>query len=380
MAASQAGLGALQFDPTTGQLTSVGTGTGIAGYQPFLDQAATDINAASAAAAAGQGAGAGALGQAGTAMDAAQQAAFAGQDAGAQFMGPQAYQQFMSPYQQDVVDTTLASYDQSMAEQQAQLGASAGSAFGGGRFGVAQGELGAQGATGIAQTLAGLRQTGFEQARQGAADALQQQLALGQAAQGQAGQNLALLGSGLQGQLATSQAAQQQAAAAGTTLGGIAGLTGAPTATQTAAFTSPFQQQVIDTTLAEFDRQQAINEQNIRDQAAQIGALGAGRTGVQLSEFQSQSGRDRAALEAQLRQQGFQQAQAARQQDIQNRFGLAQAQSGLGQFQTGLAQQVPALQRADVSTLGQVGAAQQAQRQAVLDLSLIHISEPTRPY
>ena len=163
------------------------------------------------------------------------------------------------------------------------------------------------------------------------------------------------------------QAAQQQAAAAGTTLGGIAGLTGAPTATQTAAFTSPFQQQVIDTTLAEFDRQRAINEQNIRDQAASIGALGAGRTGVQLSEFQSQSGRDRAALEAQLRQQGFQQAQAARQQDIQNSFGLAQAQSGLGQFQTGLAQQVPALQRADVSTLGQVGAAQQAQRQAVLD-------------
>jgi hypothetical protein len=163
------------------------------------------------------------------------------------------------------------------------------------------------------------------------------------------------------------QAAQQQAAAAGTTLGGIAGLTGAPTATQTAAFTSPFQQQVIDTTLAEFDRQRSINEQNIRDQATQLGALGAGRTGVQLSEFQSQSGRDRAALEAQLRQQGFQQAQAARQQDIQNRFGLAQAQSGLGQFQTGLAAQVPQLQRADVSTLGQVGAAQQAQRQAELD-------------
>ena len=162
-------------------------------------------------------------------------------------------------------------------------------------------------------------------------------------------------------------AAQQAASAPGATIGGIAGLTGAPTAAQTAAFTSPFQQQVIDTTLAEFDRQRAINEQNIRDQQAQLGALGAGRSGVQLSEFQAQSGRDRAALEAQLRQQGFQQAQAARQQDIQNRFGLAQAQSGLGQFQTGLAAQVPQLQRADISTLGQVGAAQQAQRQAVLD-------------
>ena len=169
-------------------------------------------------------------------------------------------------------------------------------------------------------------------------------------------------------------AAQQQATTAGqtlgdvgTTLGGIAGLTGAPTAAQTQAYTSPFQQQVIDTTLAEFDRQRSINEQNIRDQAAAMGSLGAGRTGVQLSEYQSQSGRDRSALEAQLRQQGFQQAQAARQQDIANRFGLGQAQLGLGQFQTGLAGQVPQLQRADISTLGQVGAAQQAQRQAELD-------------
>ena len=183
-------------------------------------------------------------------------------------------------------------------------------------------------------------------------------------------------------------AAGQQAAAAqqrltdagqtlgdvGTTLSGIAGLTGAPTAAQTAAFTSPYQQQVIDTTLAEFDRQRAINEQNIRDQQASLGALGSGRAGVQLSEFQAQSGRDRAALEAQLRQQGFGQAMQARQQDIANRFGLGQAQSGLaqqqlglGQFQTGLASQVPGLQRADISTLGQVGAAQQAQRQAVLD-------------
>ena len=183
-------------------------------------------------------------------------------------------------------------------------------------------------------------------------------------------------------------AAQQRLTGAGQTLGdvattlsGIAGLTGAPTAAQTQAFTSPFQQQVIDTTLAEFDRQRAINEQNIRDQQASLGALGSGRAGVQLSEFQAQSGRDRAALEAQLRQQGFQQAQAARQQDIANRFGLGQAQAGLGQqqlglgqfemgrgqFQTGLASQVPGLQRADISTLGQVGAAQQAQRQAVLD-------------
>jgi len=163
------------------------------------------------------------------------------------------------------------------------------------------------------------------------------------------------------------QSAQQQATAAGTTLGGIAGLTGAPTTAQVQAYTSPYQQQVIDTTLAEFDRQRAIQEKSLADQAIASGAFGGGREGVQRAEFGTQSARDRAALEAQLRQQGFQQAMSARQQDIANRFGLGQAQLGLGSFQTGLASQVPQLQRADISTLGQVGAAQQAQAQAEID-------------
>ena len=177
------------------------------------------------------------------------------------------------------------------------------------------------------------------------------------------------------------QAAQQQATAAGqtvgdvgTTLSGIAGLTGAPTSAQIQQYMSPYQSQVIDTTLSEFDRQRAIQEKSIADQAIASGAFGGGREGVQRAEYQSQSDRDRAALQAQLLQQGFGQAQQARQQDIQTRFGLGQAQSGLagqqlglGQFQTGLASQVPQLQRADISTLGQVGAAQQTQRQAELD-------------
>jgi len=176
-------------------------------------------------------------------------------------------------------------------------------------------------------------------------------------------------------------AAQQQAGAAGQTLGtagqtlgGISGLTGAPTSAQMQQYMSPYQSQVIDTTLSEFDRQRAIQEKSIADQAIASGAFGGGREGVQRAEFGSQSTRDRAALQAQLLQQGFGQAQQARQQDIQNRFGLGQAQSGLAQqqlglgtFQSGLASQVPQLQRADISTLGQVGAAQQAQSQAVLD-------------
>ncbi len=39
-AASQAGLGNLTFDATTGAVTGVGAGSGIAGYQPYLDDAA----------------------------------------------------------------------------------------------------------------------------------------------------------------------------------------------------------------------------------------------------------------------------------------------------------------------------------------------------
>jgi len=126
------------------------------------------------------------------------------------------------------------------------------------------------------------------------------------------------------------------------------------------SFMSPYQSQVIDTTLAEFDRNRAIQEQNIRSQQAELGALGAGRAGVQLSEFGSESDRQRAALQAQLLQQGFGQASAARQQDFGNRLGIMAAQSGF-------AEALPSLQRGDISTLGSVGAIQQAQAQAQLE-------------
>ena len=189
------------------------------------------------------------------------------------------------------------------------------------------------------------------------------------------------------------QRAQQEAALAGglgttalgqlgtaaQTFGGIQ--TGAPTAAQTQQFMSPFQQQVIDATLGEFDRNKQIQEQQIRDQQAALGALGSGRAGVQLAEFGTGAARERALLQAGLLQQGFQQAQAARQQDIANRFGLGQAQAqiagatqGLGAFRSGLAgqqaqlgAQQQALQGTDISRLGQLGALNQAQAQAQLD-------------
>ena len=139
-------------------------------------------------------------------------------------------------------------------------------------------------------------------------------------------------------------------------------------------FMSPYQSQVIDATLAEFDRNKQIQEQQIRDQQTALGALGSGRAGVQLAEFGTGAARERALLQAGLLQQGFGQAQQARQQDIANRFGLAQATQGLGAFQSGLAgqqaqlgAQTQALQGVDISRLGSLGALNQAQRQAEAD-------------
>ena len=165
-------------------------------------------------------------------------------------------------------------------------------------------------------------------------------------------------------------AAQQAATDFGTGITAAQQLTGTGAGTgagSIASFMSPYQQQVIDTTLAEFDRQRAIQEQNIKSQQAGLGALGSGRAGVQLAEFGAGSDRERAALQAGLLQQGFGDAAARRQQDLANQVNLAGQQLQAGQFQTGLAQLVPSLQSRDIRTLGSVGAVQQAQSQAQLD-------------
>ena len=160
-------------------------------------------------------------------------------------------------------------------------------------------------------------------------------------------------------------AAQQQAGAAGTTLGGVS--LGAPTAAQTQSFMSPYQSQVMEASLAEFDRNKAIQEQGLRDQAVASGAFGGGREGVAMAEYDKASDMNRAQLQASLLNQGFQQAMGARQQDIANRFGLGQAQQGLGGFQAGLGSQLQGMQGTDISRLGSLGALNQAQTQAGLE-------------
>ena len=117
-------------------------------------------------------------------------------------------------------------------------------------------------------------------------------------------------------------------------------------------FLSPFQQDVIKTTLDEFDVQAQKGIPAIAAQAIGAGAFGGGREGVARAEYQQASDRNRAALQAQLLQQGFGQAQQLAQQQFQNQMGLAQA--------------APQLFGQQISALSALGTQQQAQQQAQL--------------
>ena len=120
-------------------------------------------------------------------------------------------------------------------------------------------------------------------------------------------------------------------------------------------FMSPYQQDVIDTTLTEFDRQTQAGIPALNKAAIQAGAFGGARQGVQQAEFLSNQARQRAALEAGLRQQGFTQAQALAQQNLANQLRLGGAQQAfLGQ---------------DVGALSTLGGLNQAQEQARLSAS-----------
>ena len=124
-------------------------------------------------------------------------------------------------------------------------------------------------------------------------------------------------------------------------------------------FMSPFQKDVIDTTLTEFDRQASKGITNIADQAIASGGFGGGREGVQRAEYMASSDRNRAALQAQLLGQAFGQAQQA----ASTAFGQQQS---LAQQQQNLAQLAPQLVGQQIAGLSTLGAQNQAQRQAQL--------------
>ena len=124
-------------------------------------------------------------------------------------------------------------------------------------------------------------------------------------------------------------------------------------------FMSPYQQDVIDASLQEFDIQAQKGLGSIAQSAIQSGAFGGGREGVARAEYMSASDRNRAALQAQLLQQGFGQAQQAAGQAFTQQQALAQQQQALA----GLSPQLAGQQVAGLTSLG---AGLQSQRQAEL--------------
>ena len=156
---------------------------------------------------------------------------------------------------------------------------------------------------------------------------------------------------------------QPYLAKAGTAADAAGGLTGTGAGTGAGSiqsYMSPYQQQVIDASLADYDAQAAKSRLNLGAQAVGAGAFGSGRQGIAEAEFDALSNRGRGTLQAGLRQSGFNQAQQSRQQDLQNQMGLSNLQSGLGGTAQGFAQ-------SQIAGLGTLGSAQQGQNQAVLD-------------
>ena len=136
------------------------------------------------------------------------------------------------------------------------------------------------------------------------------------------------------------------------TAAGLAPKTGAELQSLVQGFKSPYQQDVIDATLAEFDVQAQKGLPGIAAQAVSRGVLGGGREGVQRAEYQATSDRNRAALLAQLNQSGFADAQRALNQALTNQLGLARLS--------------PQLAGQEITGLTTLGGLQQAQAQAGL--------------
>ena len=126
------------------------------------------------------------------------------------------------------------------------------------------------------------------------------------------------------------------------------------------AFMSPYQQQIIDTTMADYDRQSQISKQGISQNALTSGAFGGSRQGVAEAEYQSNSDRNRSAVLAGLYGQGYNQAQDLRQQSMNNQLGLGALQNQMAQF-------VPGLQSQRVAGLEALGAQDQVLEQSKLN-------------
>jgi hypothetical protein len=216
--------------------------------------------------------------------------------------------------------------------------------------------------------LSGLQQQAFTGAEQeGGIGGYQPFLGTGQAT----------LGTGL-GTLGTAFAPVSQAQTA------AQGMQGLFAPSDLSPYTNPFQQQVIDETMAELNRQGQLQQNQLAANAVGAGAFGGSRFGVQEAELGRNLQDVRARALAQLNQQNYAQALQSAQQAFeaqQTRTGQAsQLLSGIGQLtgqlgtqQAGIGGQQLALAELaqqtglkDIEMQQRLGSQQQAQQQAIL--------------
>ena len=124
-------------------------------------------------------------------------------------------------------------------------------------------------------------------------------------------------------------------------------------------FMSPYQTEVIDETLRQYDQSRLGGQQSIRDAAVDAGGFGGGREGAMMGQYNADTLANRAGLRAQMLQGGYENAQQAAQTAFNQQGTLGAGQFGLSNFQrAGLG--------SDVSALGQLGSLRQGQTQAML--------------
>ncbi len=173
--------------------------------------------------------------------------------------------------------------------------------------------------------------------------------------------------------------------AARTAAGGLGALTGAQAYQP---FMSPYQTQVIDESMRQYDLSRQAGQQQIRDAAVNAGGFGGGREGAQLGQYDADTLANRTGLQAQLLAQGYGQAQQGAQQAFMNQQALQQANLGLGQAQMGLGNQQMNLSNfqrmglgQDIGALGQMGSLRQGLTQAQLAANQqMHKTAAYEPY
>ena len=181
--------------------------------------------------------------------------------------------------------------------------------------------------------------------------------------------------------LSAAQTAQTQGAGAlgnaATAVGGLGALqasaAGSTGANAYQPFMSPYQTDVINATLTEYDKSRLGGQQNIRDAAVNSGNFGGGREGAMMGQYNADSLVNRGALQSQMLQQGFGQAQGQAQQNFLNQGNIASQQQGLaGAYgnqmnqQFGLSDFGRQGMGQDINALGSLGSVNQAYNQAQL--------------